>query len=428
MTKPQAEWTILVYIAAHNNLDPWGQRSLNQILAAGSTPTVRLAVLYDGELGARKVIAGAPNAPFADIALGNVNSGDPALLVDTARWAYELCPARHYGLVLWSHGTGWRPDEIQQIAATTRGDNAVTAAEATQRSQGVISPALFRTTVRTIVNKETPSERAICFDDGTQQSLDTLELEKVMTQIGDFIQQPLDLLGLDACVMATLEVAFQLRQCVRSLVASEELVPVTSWPYDRILPALQAQPNIEAHDLARLVVEQFLAHYRQNPPPLNQGDVTQVALDLSQINPVATAISNLAAALTADIINQADALEAVQKACVSAETKAGQRLDSKFKVQLWDLGTLCRGLAQASANPAVQGAASDVLAQLTPGSFVLAEGHEGAWFQGLAGVSIYLTRPVRRIRITPSYNDLALARDTQWLPMMRAYDDEMMSR
>ena len=36
----KAKWTILTYIAAHNNLDLLGQRSRNEILQVGSTPDV----------------------------------------------------------------------------------------------------------------------------------------------------------------------------------------------------------------------------------------------------------------------------------------------------------------------------------------------------------------------------------------------------
>lgn len=424
-TTPKAKWTILTYVAAHNNLDQWGQRSLNQILAAGSTSQVKLAVLYDGRSGAQRVIASAPNQPADQEPLGSFDSGDPVGLVETVKWAFERCPAERYGLVLWSHGTGWRPEDIVQISATTRGDSTVSSAEANQRSIGSISPALFRSTLQTIVKNDTPAERAICFDDGTQQSLDTLELDRVVTEIRDFTGQPLDLLGMDACLMATLEVAYQLRHNVRYLVASEELVPVSSWPYDAILGALQAEPDMGSAELASLIVDRYLAYYVAHPP--NGGDVTKVALNLAQLDPVVAALDALATALRADMIAQADTLKTAQNQSVSAETNQGRRLQNKFQVHLWDLGTLARRLAFATDNPAVKAAAADLVSQLVPGQFVVAEGHAGDWFKNLAGVSIYAIMP-KRIRITPEYGNIALAQDTQWLQMLREYDDEMKNR
>ena len=55
------------------------------------------------------------------------------------------------------------------------------------------------------------------------------------------------------------------------------------------------------------------------------------------------------------------------------------------------------------------------------------EGHAGDWFKDLAGVSVYAIVP-KRIRITPEYGNVALAQDTQWLQMLREYDDEMKNR
>lgn len=425
MTTPKAKWTILTYIAAHNNLDQWGQRSIDQILATGSTSEVKLAALYDGQAGARRVIAGAPNQPMDQESLGSFDSGDPLGLVETVKWAFERCPAERYGLVLWSHGSGWRPEEIAQIAKDVRGDEAVSHQEANDRSIGSTSPALFRSTLQTIVKKDTPAERAICFDDGTQHSLDTLELDKVVTQIREFIGQPLDLLGMDACLMATLEVAYQMRHNVRTLVASEELVPASSWPYDTILGMLQARPEMGSAELAKLIVDRYLAYYTVHPP--HGGDVTNVALDLARVEPVAAALNTLAAALRADMIGQADKLKTAQNQCVTAETHEGRRLKNKFQVHLWDLGTLSRRLTAASDDPAVKSAASELVCQLAPGRFVLAEGHAGDWFKDLAGVSVYAIVP-KRIRITPEYGNVALAQDTQWLQMLREYDDEMKNR
>ena len=58
MPEPKAEWTLLTYIAAHNNLDTLGQRSLHQILGVGSTSHVKQAVFYDGTSTAARYIAG----------------------------------------------------------------------------------------------------------------------------------------------------------------------------------------------------------------------------------------------------------------------------------------------------------------------------------------------------------------------------------
>ena len=55
-----AKWTILTYIAAHNNLEELGQDSLEQIVRVGSSQDVIHGVLVDGSMGADRILVGKP--------------------------------------------------------------------------------------------------------------------------------------------------------------------------------------------------------------------------------------------------------------------------------------------------------------------------------------------------------------------------------
>lgn len=425
MTEPKAKWTILTYIAAHNNLDAMGQRSLAQILDVGSSPEVRLAVLFDGETRATRYIAGEPGQPALEEDLGDWDSGDGDALLDTVRWAFEHCPAEHYGLVLWSHGSGWRPEEIEQVAAQARGDKVVSTPEATERAGQPASMALFRSTLANILTKDTPTERAICFDDGTGHSLDTLELERIASEIQIIIGQPLDLLGMDACLMANLEVAYQLRHAVHYLVASEELVPGLSWPYDTIFQELCADPELTTKELAALVVKHYAQFYSTHVPGPGGGDVTKIALDLSHMSQMVDMVGRLAAVLNADMSNQGAALWTAQASSWRQETENGKRDPNKFRFHLWDLGSLAARLAD-NPNADVAAAARAIAAALSAaGSAVVAEAHRGPWFDGIGGVSVYLMPPGGGQRVatrpSPEYGRLAFAQDSGWLEMLEAY-------
>ncbi|MBN1136326.1 MAG: hypothetical protein JXM73_07060 [Anaerolineae bacterium] len=453
MATERARWTILVYIAAHNDLEQEGRqmgtRSLNQILAVGSTPEVRLAVLYDGPAGAKRCMVREAGQRPVEEPLPDFDSGDGDALLETVRWAYDRCPAEHYGLVLWSHGTGWRPEpgntrergglpaaggqgstwsaaELQRIAAAVRGDDEVDEDEAltTERSLTGSPPPqiLFRSSVGNILKRD-KRERAICFDDGTGHSLDALELQRVMDQVAAAICKPVDLLGMDACLMATLEVAYQVRVSVRYLVASEELVPGTSWPYDAILRELQADPSVSGRELALSVVRHYHDYYEAHPPLPGEGDVTKVALDLSRVEEISLSVDALAQALQADIDNQAAALWAAQKAAAAQEMHG--RWLTKFRFHLWDLGSLAARLAAAEgSSPAVKEAAGRVCSALEPGGAVLDEKHRGEWYDGIGGLSIYAALPNKQ-RISPDYARVALSVDTFWDEMLAAYHDAL---
>lgn len=270
-----------------------------------------------------------------------------------------------------------------------------------------------------MLGAERATERAILFDDGTGHSLDTIELGQVARQIAESVGQPLELLGLDACLMANLEVAHELRQDVRYLVASEELVPGHSWPYQAIYAALRDDPDRPGAALARLVVDRYLDFYSAHPPA--GGDVTKVALDLTGIGALVAATDRLAGALHADMEQVANLLWGVQRTTQQRETRGGKRQPSKFDYALWDLGSVAAALAGAATAPAaIRQAAADTVAALRPGGAVLAQGHRGDWFDGIGGASVYLMPP-RTQRISPFYARLAFARETRWAQMLAAY-------
>lgn len=420
MPNPKSQWTILVYIAAHNNLDLLGKRSLNQILSVGSTSEIRLAALYDHPNGATRFIVGQSGNTGIEESLGSFDSGDPDALLTTIQWAFEQCPAEHYGLVLWSHGSGWRPEDLLRIARQVRGDAKISDKEAKDRSNGMQGTTLFRTTLAHILRHSTTAERAICFDDGSCHSLDTLELDRVLRNINTLIGQPLDLLGLDACVMATVEIAYQLRQSVHYLVASEELVPGYSWPYDTILSEIKITPGISACDFAKLIVRHYSDYYTVNPPTV--GDVTKIALDISQISELVHSLDDLASALLANMSTQAGLLWEAQRITREKETLSshGIRRVSKFNFHLWDLGTLSAYLATHSDQITVQVAAKALRAALASEHLVLAEAHLGEWFDTIGGITVYAVPPGVQ-RISPYYSELALTRDTCWGKMLEAY-------
>jgi hypothetical protein len=415
-----AEWTILTYIAAHNNLAALGQRSLLEILGVGSSPEVVHGVLFDEPAGCARYIMGEPGLVTTQNQLGSFDSGDADGLVETARWLFTRHPARRYGLVLWSHGTGWQPAELAKVAAEVHGAGGLGDAEARDRSGGRGSLALFRSTIRQLVTPDDPVLRAILFDDETRHALDTLELARVARQVQEAVGQPLELLGMDACLMASLEVAHELRAAVRYLVASEELVPGHSWPYAEIYGGLRKAPTQDGASLARLVVRAYLDRYTANPP--SQGDVTKVALDLSRLGQCTGAVDALAGALLQDMGSQAPALWKVQQRAQAAETSQGSRQPSKFDYTLWDVGSLARGLAaEPTASAAVRSAAGAVVTSFAPGAGpVLAEGHRGAWFDGIGGVTAYLPPP-GLTRVPPAYQALAFARETRWAQLLAAY-------
>jgi len=355
--------------------------------------------------------------------LHSFDSGDPAKLLETAQWAFGQCPARRYALVLWSHGTAyWNQRDFAKITQQVRGDSA--DAQPTDRAAAETSLALFRTTLEDILREQSPDERAILFDDGTQHSLDTLQLDKVTQDIQQFIGQPLDLLGMDACLMGNIEVAYQLRKTVHHLVASEELVPASSWPYDQILGKLAAHPEMSAAELAKHIVQDYAAFYAASPP--QAGDVTHIALDLSQIDPFVCAMKGLVEVLRPALDTYMPVLWKAQVETYATETQKARRDPSKFKYHLWDIASLTETLAQNSTDAAIRQAATQVYTLARSNPAILAEIHQGAWFDKIGGLSVYMA-PTHQpeLPLSKTYPRLAFPKATGWDKLLQDYKARM---
>ncbi len=161
-----------------------------------------------------------------------VNTGDPAALLDFIVWATAAYPAEHYALILWNHGAGWKDDDIYQAAQKAgqpgKSDAYLFAPAGVRRSRR----AIFRPTLEKVVAGHL---RAVLFDDTSADFLDNIELKQVLQQAVSTLGKPLDLLGFDACLMSMLEVQYQVRTCSQVMVASQEVEPADGWPYEGIL-------------------------------------------------------------------------------------------------------------------------------------------------------------------------------------------------
>jgi hypothetical protein len=91
----------------------------------------------------------------------------------------------------------------------------------------------------------------------------------------------IDILGFDSCTMGTLEVYYQLNGSVKIGIASEGYTPATSWPYEKILAALQSNPDPET--LANTIVDEYGEYYKEFEVKRSRGiDLSACVLSESQ--------------------------------------------------------------------------------------------------------------------------------------------------
>ncbi len=193
------DWTIIVYLAADNNLQLAAVGDLQEMEAVGSLDGINVVVLMDtidivegthwysfGDGVTHFDANGFPSICDCDDVAGGcpgeLNMGDPKSLTYCIETATTFAPADNYMLVLWDHGGGWW---------------------------------------------------GVCYDEGSLTptgSTDRLIMDEVQKGIEDS-GVDLDVIGYDACFMGMIEIAYENRYLAEYMVASITTVPGDGWDY-----------------------------------------------------------------------------------------------------------------------------------------------------------------------------------------------------
>lgn len=375
-----ADWTILVYMDADNNLELPGLLDLNEMEAAGSSESVNVIVQVDRAIGEttasgdwtdtrRYRIVGDADTETLNAeplqTLGEQNMGDPAVLTDFIRWGLTNYPANRTALILWDHGAGWNGIAFD-------GDTAVP-------------------------------------DQEDHISLPDLESALAASLENSPIHQ-LDIIGFDACLMGQLDVFNTVRPYAQYAVGSEELTPGLGWDYESLLRNLYAEPTQEAAQLATHMVNDFIGYYTN----VEQDNfVTMSAIDLSQLSNLTYNLEQLATALAKE---PAFVASAVGDARSGAESFARVYPDDVDQHAAIDLHHFASILAQRSPDEQVKQAAHNVMTAVEQAT--LTHG-QGSGFDNSQGIAVYFPR-------NAAFYDPTYANVTQlpnWNAFLTSYHD-----
>jgi len=362
------EWTVMIYLDADNNLESAGINDINEMEMVGSSSKVNIVVQadripnYDNSndnwTTTRRYYIMQDNDPFLINSqfndLGELNMGDPQTLVDFASWAVTEYPAEKYLLVIWNHGGGFR------------------------------SPAY---------------SKGIAQDDTSGKDIITMpDLEYALSAISVQMGKNIDIVGMDACLMAMTEVAYQIKDCADILVASEENEPGDGWPYDTILAQLVSNPHISPEQLAADIVDKYIISYPYD-------NVTQSAIDLSYMDDLAGQLSSMADSIRSDTLTSKDAY---LNAAYSSQHY------SDYYHDFIDLYDFCSKVYYYSNSFEVKAIALIVQQNLL--NSVINSDYNGGSVSDTKGLSIYF--PLYKEYDSENYNNTNFAQDTFWDEML----------
>jgi hypothetical protein len=317
------------------------------------------------------------------------------------RFGAQRYPARATALVLLNHGSGFYvPPEMLSRDGKAPGHAGASPAAGRRRRRPI-----FHTT-RERLREAPPTSRGIAYDDGAADCLDNQELTRVLATAHRVLGRKVDVVGMDACLMTMLEVAYQLRGHAHVLVGSEDVEPGPGWPHAAILGDLAKTPTMTPAELGATVVHRYVESYRHGGET-----ATQSAIDLGQLDDVVEAVDMLARRLLAGIKSTA----------LSAAVMRARRRTLQFYEGLYvDLHHLAGCLARATGKGRIADTCRDVQ-RLIDGegarSPILAEGHVDVSMARACGLSIYFPLiPDRSV----FYRELEFATATRWVDFLEA--------
>ena len=184
--------------------------------------------------------------------LGQQNMGDPKTLTDFLVWGTSSYPANNYALILWNHGSG--------------------------------------------IN-------GYGHDDVSFDFLSLDEIDDALNSAKKLNDVHYEMIGFDACLMATIEVANIVKDYGNYLVASEEIEVGYGWKYDEIISSLNENPKQNGAELGKVIADSFFADtIEKSPPDMDLSRLTTLSvIDLTKIHSLNESINSLTSEIETNI-------------------------------------------------------------------------------------------------------------------------------
>jgi hypothetical protein len=363
-TSADDSWTVMTYMIADTNLEFFQMEDMAEQEAVGSRPGFSLISYVDrsAEYSEDDVI-GIPNWSGAKVIEvkrgggsqvlsdeGDVNTGDPAVLAEFMARTIKAYPAAHYALIINDHGSSW-----PGVGADGSADN------------------------------------------------DQLTLEELHQGIADGLDggglDKLDMIGFDACLMATYETASTLQDVADRMVASQELEPGYGWNYTALETAARGGT---VDDLAASIITAF----DEQSTSEGEAQVTLSETDLTKMADVDTAVDAFAQALSGNV---ADAGPTVGR---SLADTLGFGATPDYNFYMTDLGLLAEQISAGASSVATE---ADAVTQAVAAAVI--NKIDGQATRGATGMAIYF--PPQQAVYNTDYDGVGAAEN--WTEFLKTY-------
>jgi len=239
------EHTVLIYIVG-SDLESRGYAATNDIIEMSKVdlPDSVNVIVQTGGANAkedeyrwidfttvmRHQIDGEESKTIENIGIKNM--AESSTLSDFIIWGMKNFPAEKYSLILWDHGGG----------------------------------------ISGIGNDENFEFDLITLD----------ELNLALETAHNNTDEIFEVIGFDACLMATIEVASTVDDYAYYMIASEELEPGDGWNYEAILSSFKNNPAQDGESIGKVVIDSYFQFYEEQAK--SSGAAVDQTLTLSLVD------------------------------------------------------------------------------------------------------------------------------------------------
>lgn len=239
----RTEWGVMAYLSGQDDLEPDAEAYLDTIMRAARHGQCAAVVQIDGAGQCARWLRQAGGRRERQ-RIGTVNMGAQSTLASFLAWGWKNLEADRYLLIVLGHGTG-----LATLASALSG---------------------------------------VAFDGGSCDALTPAELRAGIAESRP-PDKRFELISLEACYAASLEIAYGLRTVADYMVASPERVPSPGLPWEATLEELSGYADGPA------VIEALCSRYSH----------ALVGMDLEPTAEVAEALAGLVQGLNANLSTNA---------------------------------------------------------------------------------------------------------------------------
>lgn len=235
---------LLVYIAGNNNISSEGERDFETMRDSWLPETKnkeKIVLVYRDFAGEAPVLSRLSRSKKGvleeDIIMEypqGTNSASSATLADVLADAENAWPARNRGLILWSHGSGFLPEGYY--------DNP------REKAPGA-------------------SLRSFGYDEDTRSEMELVALRDALSS------RHYQFLLFDCCLMANVELAYELRGVTDYILFSPTEILVDGFPYESMTEPLMTMSTESA---LKSVATSYMDHYRAQSGSYRSATVTVI--------------------------------------------------------------------------------------------------------------------------------------------------------